>query len=237
MKYNLNRNELIEAYLNNELSDANTKEFEILMEKDHRLRTEVNQFKQVFDGLKRLKEREQLRKDFKKWDAKIDRKKNPICWGYSVAAIFLVACCFYFTNHSKNSEVLFTEYYHAYPNVIHPLTRGNQPKNIEIEKMMFLYESQQYHTLIPMLEGKNENTQWDFYLGIAYLASNDSEKAITVFERINEGNNFYHQKRWYEALAFLKNDELKNCKELLKKIISNHSYQHKKASLLLEEIQ
>lgn len=237
MKYNLNRNELIEAYLKGELSETNTKEFEILMEKDHRLKTEVDQFKQLFDGFERLREREQLKKYFKKWDAKIDRKKKPKNWIYSAVAILMLACCFYFNSSSKDNNALFAAYYQPYPNVIKPITRGGTKSDSQIDKMMFLYESQQYNTLIPMLKSKNENAQWNFYLGIAYLASDDTNEALKCFHRIKKGDNFYHQKLWYTALSYLKIDQEEDCIALLKEIIAQETYQHKNAVLLLEEIQ
>lgn len=237
MKYDLNRNELIEAYINGELSKRNTIEFEDLMQKDHRLKTEVAQFKVLFNGLEQLRERELLQEKFNKWDAKIDRKKTPYKkWLCTAATVAILISSYIVFNSTQNTETLFTAYFEAYPNVVSPINRSGNANDGTKEKMMFLYESENYSELIPMMEAQTESAQWNFYLGMSYLASNQTTAAIEKFDRIGKHSDFYHQKLWYQSLAYLKNNQKENCALLLQEIVSKKSFRHKKAILLLDEI-
>lgn len=238
MKYDLNRNELIEAYINGELSEVNTKEFEALMNRDHRLKTEVEQFSKLYDGLEQIRQRQLLQKDFDKWDAKMDRRKKPyLQWLAGAAAAILILVSVKISLQSPlSNEALFASYYEAYPNVVSPIARSGAAEEGSTEKIMFLYESEKYEELIPMIKSQDESPQWHFYLGICYLATEQETEAIASFERIDKQDNFYNQKLWYQALSYLREDQKDKCSVLLKEIVSRKSFQHKNARLLLDEI-
>ena len=76
--------------------------------------------------------------------------------------------------------------------------------------------------------------------GIRYLATRETTLALEAFGQVETSR--YRQLKgvadWYRALAYLQRNDLKNCKEQLKKIIADpENTYHKQAGELLTEIQ
>ena len=241
MKYDLNRNEYIEAYINGELSQAENEAFEKQINSDPRIKSEVAQFRYILKGLEQLRQKELLKKDFAKWDAIIDANKKkkviPLKWFYAAAASVLLVVCFsIFQKANSDGKQLFASYYEAYPNVVTPITRSTDANLNDTEKLMYLYEAGDYAAAIPLMEAHHNTAQWDFYLGISYLAEKQTNKAIDRFLNIDKNSDFYSQAKWYLALSYVKKGEMEEANTLLKEIVTAKSFQYQNAALLLEEI-
>jgi tetratricopeptide (TPR) repeat protein len=78
----------------------------------------------------------------------------------------------------------------------------------------------------------------ELYLGLSYLESNKTEKAITHFQNLSSKESTNQAvAKWYLALTYLKAEKLKKAKATLKKLKNsdNNSYQ-KKANSLLQKL-
>lgn len=110
------------------------------------------------------------------------------------------------------------------------------------------YEQRKYSTAVPLFEdliGSGSHEQIDsFYLGIAYLGSNQLEKAeqtLTKFRKTSKVLN--NQAAWYLALTYLRQEDTDSIEELIEKLEEEEKEkrieisENKKIKNLLETIQ
>ena len=63
------------------------------------------------------------------------------------------------------------------------------------------------------------------YLGIAYIKTDQEQKALEGFQKIDETNqSLYFQSRWYALLTYLKLEEKENAMQLLRLLENSKSY-------------
>jgi Tfp pilus assembly protein PilF len=78
------------------------------------------------------------------------------------------------------------------------------------------------------------------YEGVRYLAQLESKLALQELAQV-ENSRFSQvkiQTEWYIALAYLQQNDLKNCKEQLKKVIANPENTYSRQAMeLLGKIQ
>lgn len=157
------------------------------------------------------------------------QKIHPYSYLWKVAAglALLVAATLLILNLTENRDSApamdsFLAYYTAYPNVVSPITRGEELNPEDLEKAAFIaYENKNY-SLSDSLFTKILSYQTDyiqFYKGIAKFELGQYDSAIHYFDNYlySDGTQLRDQAKWYMALAYLvKGDTLKGKEEMIR---------------------
>lgn len=147
-------------------------------------------------------------------------------WKVAAGVALLVAATLLIWNltDSRKAEPMdsFLSYYSAYPNVVSPITRGEDINPKDLEKAAFIaYESKDY-SLSDSLFTKILPYQPDyvqFYKGISKFELGQYDSAIHYFDNYlySDGTQLRDQAKWYMALSYLvKGDTLKGKEEMIR---------------------
>ncbi|WP_422360235.1 tetratricopeptide repeat protein [Reichenbachiella sp.] len=156
----------------------------------------------------------------------------------AAAVSILIISVFAYTinsNSSSNHAELFQEHFEVYP--APPVTRGS--KNLETRVEIFEeYRNKNFAKAIKVFESTNIIEKSPLYKASCHLKLNETLKAISILEiaSSSEDKSISQTAEWYLGLAFLKNNQLKKCKEVLNKIVLNEQLFHKEAELILGEL-
>jgi len=168
---------------------------------------------------------------------------TKILLGLLIASLLGLAAWFVINNSPtiKTSNQLYAEYYEPFDYTSN--TRdGDQKSTFELG---VLYQKGQFVEFIQQYEQhhkQNDELSSDFILavGIGYTEIDQPYKGIYQLDKIidNKDFNFIDSALWYKALALLKANEIKNCKEVLAIILNNkNSEYYSKAEELNKELQ
>lgn len=224
----------IEKYFQDTLSETEKVELQLLLKEDEGFKKEF-EFQKNIKLAFRNENRTVLKKEFQQ----IDSKKKP-SWASkflvaaSIALLFSIGTYYYSTN-SLNPQNLFATNFEPYPNVIHPVVRGDD-STTAIENAFVLYENKNYTSFIEVLENaKFKNKDYNFYLANAYLAKENTEKSILLLEKyVNSSKStYFNDAYWYLGLSYLQNKDTENAKMYLQKVVESSSFQSEKAKKLL----
>ena len=167
----------------------------------------------------------------------------------AIIGILLFAGLFYLPS-SQND--VFADNFEAYEDVLSRdveivLSERGAALDIEVLEQLQValkdYQNKDFTKAIPVFEQylkssakdyKGEEVQ--FYLAIANLGANNTQKAIAQFDNLLKGESpkFREDVQWYLALAHIKNKDFSIAKSLLKELESNSKYAKQAKSILGE---
>ncbi len=241
---------LIDDFIMGLLNKEEDKQFRQGLQKDNKLAERVKIRRDVINGIEAFG-RKDLKNQLKVIHKEvIGQKASPAkrrsLLPYLAAAasiLILVMAVAYLMNQGgvPNSQELYASYFKPYDISGAQRSEGNE-QLIQLEK---LYANQKYAEALPLLEiqlNADETKSSDLLLaaGISNLELNQSEKALSYFNRITaKGDfNFEDEVRWYSALAYLKQDDITKAKELLEILSGDASADHsKEAKRLLDQLK
>ena len=157
----------------------------------------------------------------------------------AVAAIALLAFVTVLSLLKPNSteEILFLKYFQPYPNTI-PLVRSDEPHSI-MENAMIEYEAEHYKNassiLSDILTANPDHIAANFYTGFIHLIQKRTVNAVPHFEKVISGgsNDYVEPAVWYLGLTYLRDDNIKKAKEIIRDIASKDgSYQEQAINLI-----
>ncbi len=204
--------ELIDLFLNNNLTEKQEKKFLNRLEKDP-------VFKQQFEEIKLLGkavEEQVLKEKLDEFHQKATSSVIPITGKpvfYRmiglVASIVLILGIggFYLLNKPSKNEKIFASYFKPDPGLA--TTMGITTKYAFLDAMVH-YKQGKYTTAIKkwklLLNKKPENDTLNYFLGVAYLAENKEDKAIAFLDFVakNKQSTFYKEANYYLGLAYVK---------------------------------
>jgi tetratricopeptide (TPR) repeat protein len=171
-------------------------------------------------------------------------KKNILfssfSYKYSIAAVVLVlvAVGSYLLFQPPSAEKLFRENFEPYPNI---LAMKSEVKN-DLSTALLYYELKDWDSAILLFQNvlKNEQTNSGamFYLGNAYLAKGDSDKAIYWLRKTYDvESGLSDQINWYLALAYLQNKDTKTARSHLENLTEKENFYSEKARKLLKKLR
>lgn len=164
-------------------------------------------------------------------------------WFYAVAAavVLLLALPFFLKQGGDelSNQELFAENFQ--PLDMRMITRGTQTDSLK-EKIQTLYQAGKYEASLTLLEKlidqEPENASYRLYKGICYIGLKPPEpqKAIPIFDGLQQDFNFGQVAQWYLALAYILDDKPAEGKRLIEAIAQqqDHSYRKQAAKLLGE---
>lgn len=235
---------LIEKYFENNLTEAEKAQFEVLLNSNIEFKDAVKFEKNLKSAIHK-KERNELKKQLKSFEKKQETKvvtMPRLLWIAAASIVVVGASLWFFTFKTPSNEDLFTQNFQVYPNVIAPSVRGTSTTEGDKKLAFEFYEQEKYKEAVGVFEkiAKETNEEYPaFYVGQCYMALGDYQKAISSFSGAvltDEKFPFDTQRKWYLALAYLKIGDKENAKLILELLTNYENVQTQKATELLENL-
>jgi hypothetical protein len=233
----IEKEQLIDNYFSNTLSEEEQNEFALLMETDAAFKAEVTFQKRVKNTIHK-EEHQKLKHHLKGLEAGFEKKRNlpkQKIW-LAAASIALLVAFFMYFNRSDTPESLYANYYQPAKNIVHPIVRSGAENDLK-NKAFIAYSSKAYreaHLLFEALYTKNKDSELLFYDAISLLEMDSTALAIERFKLHRDYSDAISNKTsWYLALAYLKNKDIEKSKQLLKSIVDSKGYKSESAQKLL----
>ncbi|MFK7925781.1 MAG: hypothetical protein AB8H47_27785 [Bacteroidia bacterium] len=233
--------EWIEAYLSDELPDAERSAFVARIETNPDLAEEISEAREnllLLQTVDRHLEKEELRQLYFEQEAKTIPFRNIAFYATVAATVLILLVYNFYPSAERQQYQEFAEaYYEPYP-----LTFSRSGEGEEFAKMATqAYQAGDYAGAIPLLEdwqAQNEGPDIPtFYLGHCYYQTQAFAMALTQWEQITDSSPYYEQTTWFRALAHLQMGQIDKTREILQYIVdSGYHYQLEEARALLGEI-
>jgi len=177
---------------------------------------------------------------------KIRKKKGKtrklLVYISSVAAVLMMASGIMVLYNTRiNPNELYAEYYKPYK-VISEQTRSFEEKyNIKYKNAIQYYENKNFSEASKifneLLIGDDKSAKIQLINGISHLEEQQYEKALLSFEAIIHANGEYFiEAKWYLAMTYLKKQDIKSARLILKELTGTPGYYKEKAKELLKKL-
>lgn len=248
----MNHTELIDNYLNGELSGKRLTDFENRLINDIDFAREVKTHREVNNFIRKKAKTEEFkntisevaREYFNGQTREPGRKITRNLWIIRSAAaviIFIITGTGLYLLFKPVSPVkLYAQYYRPYPTDVFTRSENNNKNNF-ITALQY-YQQKNYEKALQVFssipDSDSLNISVAFFSGISYLENGNNEKAITCLQKASgdQSNALYTVSQWYLSLAYLKNNEPDKAIPLLRKLKESGSFYSEKASLILDEL-
>ncbi|MFD1145439.1 anti-sigma factor family protein [Larkinella insperata] len=249
MKLSENQFDLIEAYLNNELSAMDRASFENDIQTDPELSAEVSRQREFRLGLRALgiqKKLEQARSAYKsslatdhpapKRAARVQPFFKWQSWAAAASVILVLGVGYYAYEQtaSRQADLAFAETVSA--NTNDDLLKSFPTEGVSSQtRATFLeainqYKAGKYDRAIEQLKvlpaDKKTVAYKNYLLGLSYLANKQSGRAIPLLIKAQQTTSIeLHTKaEWFLTLAYVKNNQKERALPLLKRISLNKAH-------------
>ena len=236
MENNLKHLELIEAYLEGNLSEEEKVDFEVRLLVDKDLEEEFELYKKIVGSFKDI-QTENIRKKLQAIDDEIDsnshKPSTKFYWWAGIAACLIFVQVF--LNYTKTSIPL-------------PLEEGlpvlmGDDHNLAFQNAMQLYKSGKYDASVKrfnqLVLANPTNDTLLYFIGSAELNSQKYQEASQHFKNVSTNSNsvFYLKSKYYLAYSLYKTNHSREAKLLLQDLISNNENPFvEETKLFLKEI-
>lgn len=219
-----NSDQIIDQLIRGEISDAERNRLLAIVEADPRLKEEYQKMQALISTIHDV-EKQGLRKELDELENNISRKNKTrqkiLLAGAIIAAIALGAwliSLYTADRKTEKAEVLYATYYEPHPNVIDPITKG---ENAAALSAIQHYELGNYDKAIERLRAKDRTNIEEWYYAQALLATDQYNEAYLLFDNIAKSDTTYSSSAlWFISLIHLHNGEINKTKELLNQLIT-----------------
>jgi tetratricopeptide (TPR) repeat protein len=240
--------DLIQTYIDGEMSPAEAAKFEQDLHEKIDLKKEYDLYLALQEGIKR-QNIEVLKEQFKKIDQQLDAKAsnsvsrtiNFRLISIAASVVLIIALSFYFT--AGNNEVSIAKTFWEEDRGLKNLMGTSLNNNEKMEKAMNFYKLGEYDKATSIFETMKYETKNDtvsYYSAILNFKKDKFEEAILGFKSVvSKKESIFIEKAEYRlALSYLAAHHKEEAKEVISKIISdqNHLY-FDQASDLSKEIK
>lgn len=220
----MDKEEFIQNYIANRLSDEDKTRFEELLKTDL-------EFQELYETHKEMVAAFQLSKskEIKARLQELDQEEIPVKTKSFFQSKFrkiaivavLVLGMFFMVNLLNSNGDLYETYFEICPNTYLPVTRGNTQNDIQFEAFK-AYESNDFKTAETIFETilkTEKNTTIQFYYAMSLLNQDKFNLALAQLNSIqNKEFDYQVEALWYTALIQLKNKDIESAKQHLKTI-------------------
>ena len=237
----MEKEKILEKYIQNRLSQEERAEFDSLLANDEAFKKEVD----LHTNLKKVALHEddaEFRNLIANFEiVKHQQKRNYTKW-LAAAGIALVLGLSYvlMLNDTTSNEELFSNYFEPYRNVIQPIERGSSQQD-QKTLAFTAYEKGDYKKAIDLFSKLYDTTNESyclFYKANALLKLEKAKEAVPLLlKHLKTKDTLTEKSRWYLALAYLKLNNKIEAKKTLKKVLSESTYKTKEANELLKKIK
>ena len=210
--------EMFEKFLLDQMNPDEKEQFKKKLDNDLKLSENFEQFKIMF----RTVEEDGLRAKFETFHTEIKEKtttvkpvrlfrKYNIIIAASVALLVIIGGSYLLLNNNNSNKAIYKKYYTPDPGL--PTVMGRN-SNYEFYKAMVDYKLGKYDSAIKTWKSLSakapDNDTLNYFLGSAYLANNNANKAIPFFEKVTRNNQsfFYNDSQFYLGLIALKKGQI-----------------------------
>lgn len=238
----MDREVLIEKYIQGTLNEKEQLEFDTLRGKDQSFEQEV----QFHENLRQVIQAENdpvraMVEEFES-EATVSSSSTGVWKQLLVAAsIFAVLglAVFYNLTRPISGSDLYENYYESYPNVVQISTRGEEAS--EARQTFEAYENGKYEEALAgfsELYSNGGETYYLFYQANALLELGRAEEAIALLDEFSgSDDSLASRSGWYKAMAYLQLEDLPRAKIELEKVRREKAYNADKAEELLAELE
>ena len=257
---NLSDNELlIQHYLDGTLTGEDLQRFQQKLDQDGEFAREVEDYEMLHRGLEGIGA-EMFAGEVKEWEQDFQEKPSfsptPSKEGtrgsfqryyYAIAAaVTLLIMVWFFwpaTQPSQDPQQLFAEYYEPYGEMIRE--RGDTLSGVKelLLEGIEAYQRREYPIAVERLAAYNQKRPKDhrvfMYLAISHLEMQQYAQAEQYFSQAMQHPDYRQQAQWYQALSFMRANQLDRAMSLLQEIrdIDPPHYQRQRAIELLDRIK
>ena len=235
---------LIEKYIQNRLNSEERKKFDALYKNDANFRKEIlfqKDLKKVASLNDKMDDSE-FRGFINDLEHKAKNRRPYFFSGKWLAAasiLLLLGITYFITIYNSASDDIFTDYFEPYRNVIQPIERGNALDNDKSKAFKF-YENGEYKKAILLfttLYQKTNESYYLFYKANALMKTNRVNEAIPLLDAyLSKKEMFTDKAQWYLSLAYLELKDTAKAKTYLNHVVSNKSYKLKEAKEILKKL-
>ncbi|AXT57680.1 hypothetical protein J8L88_21600 [Aquimarina sp. MMG015] len=244
----MEREELIDKYLQSELTPVEKDQFDNLLENDTTFRKDV-EFLKDLNLVAGVEDRDGLRNSLAGFEAKIEAKETKVIplFNYKkllVAASILLVVAIggitFLKPFGVDTNQLYAENFEPYKNVVTPIVRGDEATNEETIAFTS-YESKNYELAAEQFGNLFKTTKSAYFLlyqANSLLASNKTQEAIPLLEQhISLGDQLSERGKWYLSLAYLKENRKKEAINLLEEMSKTGSFKKSDVDKLLSQLK
>ncbi len=238
----MDKDQLITKFLTQSLSKEEQLRFDALLLEDPSFKTEVK----LLQDLNKVAEAEDdvmAREMVAGFEAEHHGKKMASIakiWWVAASLALVVSITYFATRQgAPDTQILYTENFEPYRNVVHPITRTTQQKDLKTQAFAH-YEKGEYKEALELFEKLYEITNTPhflFYKANALLQLNRPREAIVALQaHLKTKDTLTQKSHWYLAMAYLKLDDVVNAKRSLERVVAQNKYNVKKANVLLKTL-
>ncbi len=238
----MNAYENIEAYIQGDLSDVETREFETALHRDRELADEYHLRKDIEaalmdDDLSEFKDQVQ--------DMIREKESRPVVWfkrkavkGALIGALVLsLSSLGYYAAHVNNAptkEEIFHKYYEPYSVTITDRSGSHEINNL-LTHAMEKYKEQDYDQALHLFQRvlqKRDDVAASLYSGISYMEVQKYQKANQSFEDVVEDrdNLYLDQARWYMSMCHIRLGNMEQARNMLSTLAAESDYYREQAN-------
>jgi len=240
---------LFDNYIHDLLSEREKADFEQRLNIEPDLKIEFEKYSILVDGIKSY-ERERLKNEIKAAALQTDGRALHLDNNtrvltrrrlYAIAAtlIILLLPGYYVYQKATFSNRMYHEYYVQDPGL--PIVMG-EAENTTFNNAMIEYKDAKYTNALALfnqlLSKDIYNDSLNFYAGICCMETDNAEKSVELFSKINEmpSSRFYIPANYYIGLSYVKMKNFEAAKGPLAKVSESSYYLNVKAKELLHEL-
>jgi TolA-binding protein len=227
--------ELFERYRNDELSDAELRDFEARLAYDSEFKAEFGAFENIENGIK-THFRAELKSKLQEVDKEMDdtpKKKSIVhllAWTSSIASAIVIGV-FIFQHFSQPNYKQLAQRYWPYEEGL-PVKMSTSSKYDEAMNAFKLQDWSKAENLLSALESDTAS----YFLGEVAYQNNKQQIAISYFSGIEKSSVYYQKAQFKLALLFMTSGNTPKSKEILGSLINENSEFSDDAQEILRKI-
>jgi len=211
--------ELIEQYLQQQLSPEAAAAFEVRLQSDAVLAAQVQEVRVLLLGVQEAVLKEQLQGYHQEWAGAQPPVRRPARihqlwrWSAAAAAVLLLAMgVWWWTGRPSAAEKLYRAYYKPDPGL---LTAMGPATAYAFEHGMVAYKNEEYQKAIaqwqPLLQTTPGSDTVRYFLGMAWQAIQQYDSAASLLRPLAADTNraFYKEASWYYGLLLIRSGKEK----------------------------
>lgn len=239
--------ETMENYVNGRMSIEEQQSFERGMSENPELREEVALYRKMVSSI----ETESVRQMLEQIHAEQFNQETPVVpmrsrshyFPLAIAAsvaLLILAGWWVFSWQSSQPEALYATYFS--PDEGLPTTLG-YAENAQFAEGMISYKLGEYAEALdywqPLLTADPANDTLNYYSGLAFLANDQPEQAVSYLGRVveNETSAFTSDANWYLALSYLKQGKETEAQPLLQELAAGDSPYQQQSREILDKLE
>lgn len=239
-----NKFELIESYLDGEMTIKDQLAFEDLLRKDKELYLEFILRKNINEATEE-NDIVRLKETLGTITSQPLNKKSIFINPYVIATaavliIFIVVSSIFLSNRSLNSNELYNQYYTKYPSIINSRSTAESEKEQLLIDIFKYYDNNDYQNAISNirenLKTNDDNNLLKFYLSISLMEQDEFKLSEQYLKQLVKNRNhiFWEQSHWYLALNYIKQNNNTEAIQILKVIVAEDMSKKKEAEQLIK---